>query len=126
MTKNCHKPRKCKEGEFYCTACFKNKPLAEVGRNYTPAKNTAECRKCKSEMNMFREIRNKVELNPENYLECNNCDLYFSIFDGSRKNVYGNRILRTSCFHCGSHDIHRIPKISKLPHLDELVRLDLA
>lgn len=101
-------PKAVREGHFYCVGCFKEKPIEEVRRNYNKETNTGECIKCKSDMNILRGMRIKVQANPDHYMECNDCDRYFPKFIGKR-NAEGKRWLATICPYCRSEEIDAVP-----------------
>ncbi len=100
--------KEVREGNFYCVGCFKEKPVEEAVRNYNEANNTGECRKCKSDMNIYRSMRNKVQERPGDYMECNDCDRYFPKYSG-RVNSFGRRRLKIMCPYCKSEEIDDVP-----------------
>lgn len=78
---------------FRCSSCleFLEDSKKKLGRGST-------CKKCNSINTSMREIRLKVEKNPERYLLCDSCDRYFST-----AYRYSGK-----CRYCGSKEVHNV------------------
>ena len=86
-----------------CRSCNKTELSISQMKKEKGILNRGICKPCASEASSLQQFRRKVELNPFKYMECHNCDRYFSKNKGGRYIKH-----RIECPYCSSKNIGEI------------------
>lgn len=92
---------------YICRNCKSLKSKEEAKSNTITKKGICLCKKCNSEMSYQSQLRKQVNIMPDRYLTCDDCDRYFSKYS-KYKNEYGQRLLLVNCPYCNSENIDRV------------------
>jgi hypothetical protein len=88
---------------MHCRSCNKSNFLSFQMKKEKGIVNKGICLTCASEAEKYRLMRIKVDSNPAEYIQCNDCDRYFKKSKAGRSSR-----IRVECLYCSSKNIESL------------------
>jgi len=95
---------------FFCRTCKEYNDLDLVVKgSISIIDESSKCKPCHNEYKRNIEMLNRVDKNPQNYFQCNDCDQYMYKFT-STGNTLNDWIKtrHTNCKHCNGTNLENI------------------
>jgi hypothetical protein len=96
--------------KFTCRYCkdFLGVHLLKV-KSYSSALGNGVCKPCHNERSRNTQLEARIDKNPENYVQCNDCDSYTYKYtsNGNSVNNWKKKVV-TKCRHCLGSNIEDV------------------